>query len=76
MDTRTLANGTTITLKEDETGDNLLVILDNPNAPDDMRHHVAGRVTYGGFQPALLSAFAFRPDTLRAIADLIDEVYL
>jgi hypothetical protein len=54
------------------TGPDTLVIVDHPDAPPDMRHKEAGRIVDGGFQPAPLAAFALRPETLRAIATLIE----
>lgn len=55
-------------------GKRLVVVLDNPEAPDDMRNTEAGIVVQsGGFQPATFAAFALRPAVLRAIADLIEK---
>lgn len=55
-------------------GGDLVVILDHPDAPPDMRHTEAGRVIAGSFQPAAFAEFGLRPETLRAIATLIEEV--
>jgi hypothetical protein len=67
----TTPSGTTVDVKQ---VDGLhVVILDNPAAPDDMRNVEAGRITEGGFQPAMLSAFGMSPTVLRAIADLIEQ---
>jgi hypothetical protein len=70
---RALSNGTTVSIEPSKHGP--LVILDHTEAPSDMRHLEAGRIIRGGFQPAPLGAFALRAETLRAIADLIDEGY-
>lgn len=53
-----------------------LVVLDHPDAPDDMRHIEVGRLTHcgEGFQPVPLFPGAMRPDVLRAIADLIESI--
>lgn len=67
-----LSTGGTVRLKESEAG--LLVILDHPEAPGDMRNLEAGRIAGGGFQPAPFLAGAMRPETLRAIADLIESI--
>jgi hypothetical protein len=71
----TTKNGSTVKIDLHPTG--ALVILDHPDAPEDMRHKEAGRIIdVGGelgFQPAPLAAFAMRPDVLRAIADLIEQ---
>lgn len=68
---RTLDNGSTVRLED--TGHDRLVILDYPDAPADMRNREAGRIINGGFQQApYSSAFALRPATLRALADLME----
>lgn len=70
----TTANGSTVRVEEHH-GDQL-VILDHPDAPEDMRDSVAGRlVEFGGalgFQPAPFAAFCMGPESLRAIADLVE----
>ena len=70
MTTLTTSTGSTIELVERDG--NTLVVLDHPDAPDEMRHHEAGRMIDGGFQPAPFSAYALRPETLRGIASLIE----
>lgn len=69
-----LSNGTTVTLKDSVDGP--LVILDHPDAPKDLRNLEAGRIVTqpagAGFQAAPFSVGAMRPETLRAIADLIE----
>lgn len=54
------------------TGDRV-VVLDHPQAPEDMRMCEAGRVIDGAFQPAPFAAFGLRAAVLRAIADLVDQ---
>lgn len=66
----TLSNGTTVTLRDSPEG--LLVVLDHPAAPAAMRNHEAGRIIDGGFQPVPFALFGLRPETMRAIADLIE----
>lgn len=66
----TTDTGTTITLARDSV--NTLVILDNPAAPDDLRHAEVGRVISGAFQAIPFMTVALRPAVLRAIADLIE----
>jgi len=68
----TTSSGTTILL--DTQGEDIVVIFENPSAPPDMRHAEAGRLVDGGFQPAPFAPWGLRPETLRALADLIDEV--
>lgn len=68
--TITTSNGTTITL-EVRHGDTV-VVLDNPDAPDDMRNTEVGRVTDGGFQPVMFCPWGLTAETLRAIAQAID----
>ena len=74
MKTITTSIGTTVTLKDSEHGS--LVVLDHPDAPDDMRNLEAGRLARfsgdWGFQPAMFSEGLIGPETLRAIADLIE----
>jgi hypothetical protein len=65
------STGTTVTLEPSVHGP--LVILDNPNAPADMRNIEAGRITDGGYQSAPFSLGALTPETLRAIAHLIEQ---
>lgn len=71
INTITTAAGTTIGI-EDEDGERVIV-LENEQAPVDMRRTVAGRVINGGFQPVLFAVWGLRPEVLRAIADLIDS---
>lgn len=67
----TTSTGTTIHTAPSEHG--TMIILDHPAAPDDMRCIEAGRIVEGGgFQPAPFAVWAASPETLRAIADLID----
>lgn len=63
----TTSTGSTVTLNDVGR-----VVLDHPDAPDDMRHQEAGRVIDGGFQPAPFAEWALRPEMLRALADLIE----
>lgn len=70
--TRTTSTGTTVTVRL-LAGD-WLVTFDNPNAPGHMRDLEVGRVVDGGFQPHPFAAFAITPETLRAIAELVEEV--
>ena len=76
MTTITTSTGTTIRLEQRRETDpqSLVVILDNPAAPDDMRDNEVGRVIDGGYQPAMFAPWALRPEVLRGIADLIDSV--
>jgi hypothetical protein len=73
-ETITMANGSTVRLEERDG--ELLVVLDHPDAPDDMRDAVAGRVAEfdgaRGFQPVPFAAFLISPGVLRAVADLIE----
>lgn len=71
MSKRKTSVGGSVEIREEE-GDSL-VVLAHPDAPDDMRDVVAGRIVDGGFQPAPFAAWAVRPETLRIIADLIEE---
>lgn len=66
----TTSTGTTVSLR-DFSG-RKLVMLDNPEAPDGIRVVEVGRVIGGGFQPAPFCAGAIMPETLRAIATLIE----
>ena len=70
--TRTLSNGTTIRIEPSKFGP--LVILDHTDAPADMRNLQGGRVIGGAFQPSPFAEFGINPETLRAIADLIEEM--
>lgn len=69
--TRTTSMGGTVTLVQ---VDHLLVMLDHPDAPPSLRNVEAGRVIEGAFQPASFFPAAMRPEVLRLIADLIEEV--
>lgn len=69
--TATTTGGTTISLLDSPAG--RLVILENQEAPVDMRRIEAGRIGPVGFQPAPMAEFGMRPEVLRAIADLIEE---
>ncbi|MCP1414370.1 hypothetical protein [Paenarthrobacter sp. A20] len=71
MNSITTSSGTTVSVHQ--SGPDALLFLDHPEAPDDMRHLEAGRVTQEGFQPAPFAAFGLGPETLRAIADLIEN---
>lgn len=73
MTTHTTSGGTTVRVVTHETTGDRVVILDHRDAPDDMRNTEAGRVLDGGFQPAPFVAWALTPNTLRAIADLVEE---
>ena len=72
----TTSTGTIIRLGEQIEMGGTLVVLDHPAAPDDMRNREAGRVIDGGFQPAPFAAFTLSPETLRAIAELVESVTL
>lgn len=72
MTTITLSTGGTVRLAQ-RSGDTV-IILDDPAAPEDLRNTEAGRIIMGGFQPAPFAAIAVRPETLRAIADLVEGV--
>lgn len=72
MPERTTSTGTTVRLTARRRDGDVLVILDNPASPADMRNTEAGRVIEGAFQPAPFSPFALTPETLRAIADVLD----
>lgn len=69
----TTSTGTNVWVATREATGDRIVVLDNPNAPEDMRMCEAGRVIdRAGFQPAPFAAWALTPEVLRAIADLID----
>lgn len=68
----TTEKGTVITVSPSREG-NHVVTLDHPDAPADMRGVLAGRIIDGGYQPAIFAAWAMSPDTLRALADLIEK---
>lgn len=69
----TTSTGTTVSLEQD--GENTLVILAAPDAPEDMRRIEAGRLVYNnaGFQPAFFFPGALSVEVLRAIATLIEN---
>lgn len=69
---RTTSTGSTVTIQHSERGP--VVLLDHPDAPADLRHAEAGRIVECTFQPVAFCPFGLRPETLRAIADLIDEL--
>lgn len=69
----TTSTGTDVHVTTREATGDRIIVLDNPNAPDDMRMCEAGRVIDGGFQPAPFVAWALSPEVMRAIATLIDE---
>ncbi|MFD6356771.1 hypothetical protein [Nocardia tengchongensis] len=69
--TITTITGTTVTLADRDGG--TVVLLDDPASPPDMRATDAGQIIGGGFQPAPFAAWALRPGTLRAIAELIER---
>lgn len=72
----TTSTGTTITIEDRHDfvdGKYRAVILDNPNAPEDLRHGEAGRIIGGGFQPAPFAEFALSAEALHIIADLIEQ---
>jgi hypothetical protein len=68
----TTPEGTTVSLEQHDGITE--VVLAHPDAPADLQHKVAGRVTEGSFQPIMFCQFAMRPAVLRAIADLIDTL--
>lgn len=72
-ETITTESGTTMHLEE-RHGDTL-VIFDHPDAPAEARHQEVGRLVYdgAGFQPAPFCPVAFRPETLRALANLLES---
>lgn len=69
----TRAYGTAVEHADEREGD-VVVILDNPAAPDSDRHVEAGRIVYDGrgFQPAPFFPAALSIEVLRAIADLME----
>jgi len=69
----TTSTGTTVRIEERRDPHSILVIADNPDAPADMRDRELGRVIKGGFQPAPFAPWGLSPETLRAIADLIEK---
>ncbi|WAB09161.1 hypothetical protein SEA_EESA_51 [Arthrobacter phage Eesa] len=73
--TITTASGSTVRVEEFE-GERV-VVLDHPDAPDDMRDTVAGRLAVldggRGFQPVPFAAFLMSPEVLRAVADLLER---
>lgn len=74
MNSITTSTGTTIHTVPSTHG--TLVILGHPDdAPDYMHPLEAGRIKDGGFQPAPFMLGALSPETLRAIADLIDDAH-
>lgn len=73
MPDRTITTSTGTTVSLGRRGTDAVILLDHPDAPTDMRNTEAGRVEAGGFQPAPFAAWAASPETLRAIADLIEE---
>ncbi|MGW3545870.1 hypothetical protein ACWDNI_35755 [Nocardia niigatensis] len=72
MPDRTITTDTGTIVSLTELDGYLLVLLDHPDAPADMRPTEAGRVIEGTFQPAPFAAWGARPAVLRAIADLIE----
>ena len=68
----TTSTGTTVAIIQGPQGDSL-VMANNPAAPPDLRDREVGRVIGGGFQPAMFAPWALTPETLRAIADLIER---
>jgi hypothetical protein len=71
----TTSTGSTVNVETDVDGTRL-VILDHPDAPEDMRNYEAGRIVeFGGnfgFQPVPFCVGSMGPETLRAIAELIE----
>lgn len=67
-----LDSGTTVSLQHVE-GEEWRVILGAPDAPADLRDYEAGRVIGGGFQPAPFMPAALSAETLRTIAQLIED---
>ena len=73
MSSQTITTSTGSTVKIEHVHDDLVIVLDHPEAPKGMRNHMAGRIVEGiGFQPAPFAAYALRPEVLRVIADLIE----
>lgn len=72
----TLESGTTICVETTEH-EQLAVILDNAEAPEEHRNAEVGRLIEfegrWGFQPAPFSAYALTPEVLRAIARIVTE---
>ena len=67
----TTSSGTTVDVQKID-GEQV-IILDHPDAPEDMRNIEAGRIVEGmGFQPAPFALFALRPEVLRVIAGLVE----
>jgi hypothetical protein len=73
MNNIALSNGTILSL--DTEGANVLVLLDHPDAPEDMRNVEAGRIIGGHFQPMPFVNFGMSPEALRAIADLVETQF-
>lgn len=67
----TTSSGSTVTVIPSDAGP--LIVLDHPEAPEDLRNAEVGRVIEGSFQPAPFCVVGLRPEMLRAIADLIEE---
>ncbi|WP_311208754.1 MULTISPECIES: hypothetical protein [unclassified Aeromicrobium] len=71
----TTSTGTTITTEPSPAGE--LVILSSPDAPADLRTIEAGRfATFGdglGFQPAPFFPGVLSAETLRGIAELLEQ---
>lgn len=78
--TITLTGGATLTATDPDDDDNRTITIDHPDAPADLRNLEIGRITtmgHGrGFQVSLRCAWSgagLRPETLRAIATLIER---
>lgn len=69
-DSITTSTGTTVSVEEHD-GEKV-VILTNPDAPEDLRRSEAGRLVIGGYQAPLFMPYALSPETLRAIAELAE----
>jgi hypothetical protein len=82
MDSITTSGGTTISLRDEplnaaqkilgyEAGK--LVIFSHPDAPEGMREIEVGRIIRGFFQPASYADWGMSPETLRALADFVEQ---
>ena len=70
---RVTGSGTTIWVTTRQVTGDRVVVLENPHAPEGMRHLEAGRIIDHGFQPSPEADFALTADALRIIADLMDQ---
>jgi hypothetical protein len=75
----TTPSGSTVSIDSDDYG-NTMIVLDHPDAPEDMRKYEVGRIVTDspgpvdgkGFQPVPFCLASMSPAVLRAIADLME----